>query len=179
MQRLAREYRIPYIRTVRDFGGHVPLARRLAIKALSRFRNRGTNDRTIGVANAGHLDTGTILDQCLDPLRLPNALQGTPELRRLLLDDLPLAVEQSPGFAITRNDVSVHAPPDLKLPVPASTRLRSSRHGRWRADYDAYAGRAGRETAVFDLRAGTLGDWRRGRRALRDTPLGSLLTPVV
>jgi len=44
---------------------------------------------------------------------LPNALQGTPELRRLLLDEIPLAVEQSPGFAIMRNDVSVHAPPDM------------------------------------------------------------------
>jgi hypothetical protein len=44
---------------------------------------------------------------------LPNALQGTPELRRLLLVDLPLAVEQSPGFAITRHDVSAHAPPDM------------------------------------------------------------------
>ena len=62
VQRLAIEYHIPYIRTVRDFGGHVPLARRIAIKALSRFRNRGTNDRTIGVANAGHLDVGTILE---------------------------------------------------------------------------------------------------------------------
>jgi len=62
VQRLAEEYRIPYIRTVRDFGGHVPLPRRIAIKALSRFDNKGTNDRTIGVANAGHLDTGTILE---------------------------------------------------------------------------------------------------------------------
>lgn len=62
VQRLAGEYRIPYIRTVRDFGGHAPLARRLAVKALSRFRNPGTNDRTIGIANAGHLDTGTILE---------------------------------------------------------------------------------------------------------------------
>jgi len=62
VERLAIEYDIPYIRTVRDFGGRVPLPRRLAIKALSRFRNRGTNDRTIGVANAGHLDTGTILE---------------------------------------------------------------------------------------------------------------------
>ena len=44
---------------------------------------------------------------------LPNTLQGTPELRRLLLDDLPLAVERSPGFAIRREDVSVHAPPDM------------------------------------------------------------------
>jgi len=44
---------------------------------------------------------------------LPNSLQATPELRRLLLDDLPLAVERSPGFAIRREDVSVHAPPDM------------------------------------------------------------------
>jgi len=44
---------------------------------------------------------------------LPNALRGTRELRVLLLDEIPLAVEQSPGFAITRDDVSVHAPPDM------------------------------------------------------------------
>jgi predicted glycoside hydrolase/deacetylase ChbG (UPF0249 family) len=62
VNRLAVEYHIPYIRAVRDFGGRVSLPRRVAIKALSRFRNRGTNDRTIGVANAGHLDTGTILE---------------------------------------------------------------------------------------------------------------------
>jgi predicted glycoside hydrolase/deacetylase ChbG (UPF0249 family) len=62
VQRLAGEYRIPYVRKVRDFGGRVSLSRRLAINALSRFRNRGTNDRTIGVANAGHLDAGTILE---------------------------------------------------------------------------------------------------------------------
>jgi|SRR4051794_14259321 len=44
---------------------------------------------------------------------LPNSLQGTPELRRLLLEQIPLAVEQSPGFLIARDDVSVHAPPDM------------------------------------------------------------------
>jgi len=44
---------------------------------------------------------------------LPNALQGTPHLRRLLLEDLPLAVEKTPVFAIGRNDVSVHASPDM------------------------------------------------------------------
>ena len=44
---------------------------------------------------------------------LPNSLQGTPELRHLLLDQIPLAVEQLPGFLIARNDVSVHAPPDM------------------------------------------------------------------
>ncbi|HJW96003.1 MAG TPA: ChbG/HpnK family deacetylase [Thermoanaerobaculia bacterium] len=62
VQRLAIEYHIPYVRTVRDFGGRVPLARRLATKALSRFNNRGSNDRTIGVANAGHLDVGLLLE---------------------------------------------------------------------------------------------------------------------
>jgi predicted glycoside hydrolase/deacetylase ChbG (UPF0249 family) len=64
VQRLASEYRIPYVRRVRDFGGRVPLFRRLAIDALSRLGKRaeGTNDRTIGVANAGHLDAGTILE---------------------------------------------------------------------------------------------------------------------
>jgi hypothetical protein len=44
---------------------------------------------------------------------LPNALQGTHELRRLLLEEIPIAVEQTPVFAITRDDVSVHAPPDM------------------------------------------------------------------
>jgi len=44
---------------------------------------------------------------------LPNTLQGTRELRDLLLNEIPLVVEQAPGFAITRDDVSVHAPPDM------------------------------------------------------------------
>ena len=44
---------------------------------------------------------------------LPNSLQGTSALRQLLLDHIPLAVEQSPGFLIARDDVSVHAPPDM------------------------------------------------------------------
>jgi len=75
VERLAVEYHIPYIRTVRDFGGRVPLARRIAINALSRFgrKARGTNDRTIGVANAGHLDTGTILE-------LLDSVDGVTEL---------------------------------------------------------------------------------------------------
>jgi chitin disaccharide deacetylase len=58
--RLAEEYRIPYIRTVHDFGGHVPITRRLAIHVLNRL---GTNARrTIGVANAGHLDVPLLLE---------------------------------------------------------------------------------------------------------------------
>jgi hypothetical protein len=44
---------------------------------------------------------------------LPNRLQGTPELRSLLLDDLPLAVEGQTVFAISRDDVSAHAAPDM------------------------------------------------------------------
>jgi predicted glycoside hydrolase/deacetylase ChbG (UPF0249 family) len=54
---LAREYTIPYVRIVDDHGGS---ARVLSMRALS-FLGRGaktaglTNDRTIGVAIAGHL----------------------------------------------------------------------------------------------------------------------------
>jgi hypothetical protein len=36
-------------------------------------------------------------------------------------------------------------------------------------------GRVGPSTPVFDLRAETLGAWRRGRRPLRETPLARLL----
>lgn len=63
--RLAREYSIPYVRIVDDRGG---TARGLAIAALStlgrRARTAGlTNDRTIGVAGAGHLqDVVPLLD---------------------------------------------------------------------------------------------------------------------
>src|SRR5688572_11515383 len=73
--KLAREYAIPYVRIVDDFGapasrrlaGRRPGAeaaardagapRTLAIAALSALgrRARGTNQRTIGVAGAGHL----------------------------------------------------------------------------------------------------------------------------
>ena len=55
--KLAREYGISYVRVVDDRGG---AARQLSIRALSflgrRARTPGlTNDRTIGVAEAGHL----------------------------------------------------------------------------------------------------------------------------
>jgi predicted glycoside hydrolase/deacetylase ChbG (UPF0249 family) len=60
--RLAREYSIPYVRTVNDAGGtqrRLPLA---ALNALGR-RAPGTNQRTIGVAAAGHLtDVVPLLD---------------------------------------------------------------------------------------------------------------------
>lgn len=44
---------------------------------------------------------------------LPNSLQGTPALRDLLLDALPLCFERNSGFAISRTDVTAHAPPDM------------------------------------------------------------------
>jgi predicted glycoside hydrolase/deacetylase ChbG (UPF0249 family) len=61
--RLAREFEIPYVRIVDDRGG---TARSLAMSALSALGRRArdasfTNDRTIGVAIAGHLDDVTPL----------------------------------------------------------------------------------------------------------------------
>ncbi len=58
VRRLAGEYAIPYVRIVDDRGG---VARPFSMRALSalgrRARREGlTNDRTIGVAMAGHLD---------------------------------------------------------------------------------------------------------------------------
>jgi chitin disaccharide deacetylase len=71
--RLAREYRIPYVRIVDDRGG---TARSLAMSALSAFGRRArnaafTNDRTIGVAVAGHLD---------DVVPLLDHVEGVTEL---------------------------------------------------------------------------------------------------
>ncbi|HEX8169850.1 MAG TPA: ChbG/HpnK family deacetylase [Thermoanaerobaculia bacterium] len=62
--RLAREYGIPYVRIVDDRGGS---SRALPMRALSflgrRARGANTNDRTIGVAEAGHLhDVVPLLD---------------------------------------------------------------------------------------------------------------------
>lgn len=60
--RLAREYNIGYVRTVDDHGSN---ARALPIAALSFLgrRARGSNVRTIGVAEAGHLrDVVPLLD---------------------------------------------------------------------------------------------------------------------
>ena len=58
IRRLAGEYSIPYVRIVDDRGG---TARGLAIAALSFLGRRAfvaglTNDRTIGIGNAGHLE---------------------------------------------------------------------------------------------------------------------------
>jgi predicted glycoside hydrolase/deacetylase ChbG (UPF0249 family) len=65
VRRLATEYGIGYVRIVDDRGG---VARPLAMRALSALGRRArtanvTNDRTIGVAVAGHLeDVATLLD---------------------------------------------------------------------------------------------------------------------
>ncbi|HEU4521977.1 MAG TPA: ChbG/HpnK family deacetylase [Thermoanaerobaculia bacterium] len=63
VQRLAREYGVRYIRRVRDFGGRAGLARRIAVAGLNALTRGGTNDRTIGVLEAGRLrDVEPLLD---------------------------------------------------------------------------------------------------------------------
>lgn len=65
VRRLAIDYRIPYVRIVDDHGG---TARALSMRVLSALGRRArvqglTNDRTIGVAIAGHLaDVVPLLD---------------------------------------------------------------------------------------------------------------------
>lgn len=73
VRRLATEYGIAYVRTVDDHGGRAPLARRVAVGALSALgrRARGSNARTIGVMEAGHLS---------DVLPLFDHVQGVTEL---------------------------------------------------------------------------------------------------
>ncbi|MDQ3279886.1 MAG: ChbG/HpnK family deacetylase [Acidobacteriota bacterium] len=72
VQKLAREFGIGYIRIVDDHGG---TARALSMRTLSflgrRARNASTNDRTIGVAIAGHLaDVTPLLDHVHDVTEL-------------------------------------------------------------------------------------------------------------
>jgi predicted glycoside hydrolase/deacetylase ChbG (UPF0249 family) len=64
VERLAKEYHIPYVRRVDDHGGRVGRRRRASIAVLSRLgrRARGRNDRTIGVAEAGHLTAERIIE---------------------------------------------------------------------------------------------------------------------
>lgn len=50
---------------------------------------------------------------------LPNRLQESDTLRQLLVNDIPLSVERTPGFAITANSVFAHAVPDLVDERPA------------------------------------------------------------
>ncbi len=81
VQRIAREYGIAYVRHVRDVGGRGSLARRLAIAALSALGRRaeGTNDRTIGVVEAGHLTADAIV-QLLDRVEAVTELVCHPAL---------------------------------------------------------------------------------------------------
>ncbi len=80
VQRLAIEYAIGYVRIVDDRGGCSTLSRRMSVDALSmlgrRARRRSTartNDRTIGVAEAGHLDAAAVI-------RLLDSVEGVTEL---------------------------------------------------------------------------------------------------
>jgi predicted glycoside hydrolase/deacetylase ChbG (UPF0249 family) len=61
--RLAAEYGIGYVRRVRDRGGHAGVLRRVSIGGLNVLASGGTNDRTIGVLEAGQLrDMVPLLD---------------------------------------------------------------------------------------------------------------------
>lgn len=60
---LAREYGIGYVRAPRDAGGRGGVARRMAVRALAMLTPRGgTNDRTVGIAEAGHLTADRIIE---------------------------------------------------------------------------------------------------------------------
>jgi predicted glycoside hydrolase/deacetylase ChbG (UPF0249 family) len=64
VERLAKEHHIPYVRRIDDRGGRAGKLRRASIAALNRLgrRARGRNDRTIGVAEAGHLTAERIIE---------------------------------------------------------------------------------------------------------------------
>lgn len=63
VKRLAAEYRIGYVRRVKDRGGEAGLLRRISIAGLNALARGGTNNRTIGVLGAGHLhDIVPLLD---------------------------------------------------------------------------------------------------------------------
>src|SRR5437588_9197305 len=70
VSRLADEYRIGYVRRVRDRGGRGGLSRRLSIAALNAL---GSGGSTIGVMEAGHLTADRIID-------LLRYVKGTTEL---------------------------------------------------------------------------------------------------
>ena len=62
---LAHQYRMKYVRRVIDHGGRAGLLRRASIAALNVLGRKadGSNDRTIGVLEAGHLkDVKPLLD---------------------------------------------------------------------------------------------------------------------
>lgn len=70
--RLAREYSVPYIRIVDDHGGSARALPMRVLGALGRRARAGfTNDRTIGVAGAGHLrEVVPLLDHVRDVTEL-------------------------------------------------------------------------------------------------------------
>jgi chitin disaccharide deacetylase len=71
VEKLAEEYGIGYVRRVRDYGGSAGVLRHLSIALLGSMGRRGSNDRTIGVMEAGHLrDIEPLLDH----------VEGTTEL---------------------------------------------------------------------------------------------------
>jgi predicted glycoside hydrolase/deacetylase ChbG (UPF0249 family) len=59
VERLANEFRIGYVRRVRDRGGRGGIVRRLSIAALNTL---GSGGSTIGVMEAGHLTADRIID---------------------------------------------------------------------------------------------------------------------
>ena len=61
---LAEEYGIGYVRRVDDRGGRGGIVRRLSVAALGTISRgpKGSNDRTIGVAEAGHLTAPRIVE---------------------------------------------------------------------------------------------------------------------
>ena len=61
--RLAAEYGIGYVRKVKDRGGEAGVLRRVSIGGLNALASGGSNDRTIGVLQAGHIhDIVPLLD---------------------------------------------------------------------------------------------------------------------
>ncbi len=55
VMKLAGDFGIGYVRRIHDFGGQAGLLRHASIAVLNAMRSEGTNDRTIGVMQAGHL----------------------------------------------------------------------------------------------------------------------------
>lgn len=70
VERLASEFRIGYVRRVRDRGGRGGIVRRISIAALNALSSGGS---TIGIMEAGHLTADRIID-------LLQHVDGTTEL---------------------------------------------------------------------------------------------------
>lgn len=101
--RLAQEYAIPYVRVPRDALGASPrVLRWLSVRALSRFGERAArslastrlrvNDRTIGIAEAGHLRFDRLV-RLLDRVSGVTELVGHPGV-----EDAAIAREYGWGY---------------------------------------------------------------------------------